>query len=322
MNVVFSTDADFDDIFSLTILLLEHIRGNINLIGIVLEDGMFSYPLNESIVGFFLKFLRMDIPMYKSINRNNTRNYPPEISSTILKYLSENFNYKIGMIYKKSLDKYPIFGCNVSILTTGNVTTITEIISQNIEKIDKVVSMIGNYKVKGNILNSSDDAEYNAYLDPISFQRLVELCKNKLWICPLDCTNYVPMTEHRIQKINDCNNVENYKIRSLLDSISQFNINLLYNINDKLYMWDQVATLLFLNKNMDQKIIKTNISINNNGKIIYDKNVNYLTNIYISVNSTLFDKEMCKIIKYDNYKYTIIIFIIFIIFIFWLYKIC
>jgi inosine-uridine nucleoside N-ribohydrolase len=322
MNVIFSTDADFDDISSLLILLLEHIRGNICLIGIVLEDGMFSYPLNESIVGFFLNFLKLNIPMYKSIPRSNNRDYPPEIKRTILKYLSENFGYKIGMKYKRVSDVYPIFKHRVSILTTGNVTTITEIISQNIEMIDKVVSMIGNYKVKGNIIGSLDDAEYNAYLDPISFQKLIKLCKSKLWICPLDCTNYVPMTENRINKIQSCTNVENYKIGLLLNRIYEFNINMIYNINDKLYMWDQVAALLFLNKNIGQKHITIPINVNNNGKIIYDRFNNFNTNVYIYVDEHKFDKEICKLFNYNKHNYIFIIFLFLIIFLLYLYKIC
>jgi hypothetical protein len=84
-------------------------------------------------------------------------------------------------------------------------------------------------------------------------------------------------------------------------------------------MWDQVATLLFLNKDLDQRIINTKVSINDEGKIVDDVDgIN--TNIYIYVNSRKFDKAMCEVLYRYRCNYYFIIFVLIILLILYFRK--
>jgi len=143
--------------------------------------------------------------------------------------------------------------------------------------------------------------------------------KNKLWIVPLDITNYIPLDEKRIHFIQkniekNQNNLSNHfktintlfiKLLNIASDEKKINKNSL-NESEKIYMWDAVSTLLILDKNIGQKYITTHVDIDNFGKIYENNqfNQNWKTNIYLSLNPQLFDKEIIKtILPQNNYLF-------------------
>ena len=299
MKVLFFCDSDKDNLYSLTILIAQCYLNSIEIIGIVCEDGFLSYPQNVSIVQFWLntilKFPNIDI--YRGLDRDSyikqQRVFPESFITSYIDNMNTTFGYDPTVIPTyKTLDQLLIkinkYNNNsLSILTTGNLTTLSYLISINTSsfenKIKTIYSMIGNYNVEGNIVPSSlvnpnivANSEYNAFLDPDSFSNVVNRTHSILNIVPLDCTNYAPLTQNTIVQLtkiglNYYNNRQNDFIKNIYTQfIALLNTTLLTE-NSKLYMWDLVATILFLKKQINQKYITPSIDITWTGKIDSNK---------------------------------------------------
>jgi len=305
MNVLLFIDSDIDDIYSLSVLASQHFLGKIKIIGIVCDDGFLSYPQNISIVDYWFKNVLhlYGIDIYRGLDRDSylkqQRFYPGEWISNFLENFKNKFGYDPTFIpeYKstdeliKKINKLP--NQSLSVLTTGNLTTFSYLLTLYpflTSKFLKVYSMIGNYKVPGNVIPevSSDptivsDSEYNAFIDRDSFSNVIQ--KTKINIVPLDCTNYAPLTSETIEDLITIGNpyYEKSKSKFLKNVYINFIKLLKMSIggpDSKLYLWDLVTTVLFLNKNIQQKSIIRNVDINWTGKIIQnDKSINRC-NIY------------------------------------------
>lgn len=282
-------DTDKDDIYSLIILLAQHSYKSINLIAIVCDDGFLPYPENISLTSFFLDFLKINIPIYHGINRNpylkTHRNFPPSFIDTYLQMLKKDFGYS----YKKSfsspidilIERLQFYPSNsLNILLTGNATSLSHILDEYdwmLNKTNRVVMMGGNIHCKGNILPCPEikleiapDAEYNFWLDPDAIQNTLRILKNKIEIIPLDCTNYAPLTEKTIADIQQI--AKDIPKNIFYNTFIKLLNTTIHTENGTLYLWDLVATIIFLNYNIDQNLVNQELSISMTGKMLPKSN--------------------------------------------------
>lgn len=286
-NVIYFMDTDKDDIYSLIILLAQHYHQTINLKAIICDDGFLSYPENISLTSFILNYLEIDIPIYKGVERNSYlkqhRNFPPEFISSYLEMMKKNFNYQFSKINKPYIDvlmKELYKEDSLEILVTGNLTSLSYILRRYplIQKnINKVTIMGGNINTKGNVLPQNPkhnfilpNAEYNFWLDPDSISDVLEILRGKVEIVPLDCTNFAPLNKNIINEIK-CENYSFSKKDKFLTKLYNTFIKLLETTleteNGNLYLWDLVATLIFLNYDIKQRVNFIPLKISMTGKL-------------------------------------------------------
>lgn len=301
MRVLLFCDSDKDDLYSLTILIAQCEHHSIEIIGIVCDDGFLSYPQNISIMQFWinriLKFQGIDL--FRGVDRNaylkQQNQFPESFISSYIDMMNNRYGYdpKIVPTYKTleqlllKIDGYA--DRTISVLTTGNLTTLSHLISTDAKfenKLKSIHSMIGNYAVNGNVVAASKfdptivaNSEYNAFLDPDSFSHIVRSCHDILHIIPLDCTNYAPLTRRTLGRLNELGSkhyheTKNNFIKNIYTQFIRLLGDTIDTINTRLYMWDIVATLLFLDKSMDQQYIVPTISISWTGRIIDDNQMN------------------------------------------------
>ena len=301
MKVLFFTDADKDDLYSLTILIAQCYLNSIEILGVVCDDGFLSYPQNVSMVQYWLNTILNfpGIDVYRGLNRNSylkqQRYFPELFITSYIDVMVQNFGYdpSVTPTYK-TLDELTIKINNQSpnsifILTTGNMTTFSYMLTSNSSfknKINKIYSMAGNYDVSGNVVPSTitdplivANSEYNAYLDPDSFSNVSKIMTTSFNIVPLDCTNYAPLTQETITQLQLIgtpyyNNTQNTFIKNIYTQFIALLNSTLITINTRLYMWDLVATIIFLQKQISQRYISPSIDIIWTGKI----NTNRLNN--------------------------------------------
>ena len=281
-------DADKDDLYSFNLLLNQHLKNNIKILAIVCDDGFLSYPDNVRITNFWVNDIlkATDIKIYRGLDRNSflkeNKNFPKEIIVDYLNEMKDSFGYndKINPKYYSMNELIELMQDNneLEILTTGNMTTLNNILSNKpnlVKNIKKIYSMIGNYKVDGNLIQEINgpkifNSEYNSFLDSNSFRNIIKLYH--LDIIPLDCTNYIPLNRKIIGQIEDSCKLSNKKINDelIINNFENY-IKLLKSTIDteegELYMWDSVATLIFLGYDIGQMFTEENIDICWTGKI-------------------------------------------------------
>ena len=313
MKVLFFTDSDKDDIYSLTVLISQCYLNSIEILGIVCDDGFLSYPQNVSIVQFWLNDILNfpGIDVYRGRNRDSyikqQRYYPEAFITSYIDVMVTDFNYNPFVVPTyKTLDELMLklnseAPNTISILTTGNMTTLSYLLLSNPTlktKIKTIFSMIGNYDVSGNVLPSDlseptilANSEYNAYLDPDSFSNVVKINTTKLNIVPLDCTNYAPLTKGTITQLQIIgtpyyNSSHDAFVKNIYTQFNALLQSTLITENTKLYMWDLLATILFLQKPISQKYISPSVDVIWTGKI----NTNLIE-----------DNQKCILYNYCNY---------------------
>lgn len=309
MKVLFFTDTDKDDIYSLTVLIAQCVMNGLEIIGIVCDDGFLSYPQNISVAQFWLKdVLNFNgIDVYRGRDRDQdlkqNRNFPESFITSYLDVLNNRFDYMLTdpPTYKSlyelmvKISREP--PNSISVLTTGNMTTLSYLLTEYTtlkSKIKTIFSMIGNYDVAGNVLPVNGilpNSEYNAYLDPGSFSNVARINRTTLQIVPLDCTNNAPLTTETIAKLQDLGapyyaNCQNEQLKNIYSQFVTMLTSTLITENTTLYMWDLVATILFLKKSVGQTYITQSIDIADSGKI----NANYVD-----------DNQKCILYTYCDY---------------------
>jgi inosine-uridine nucleoside N-ribohydrolase len=278
-DVLYFTDSDKDDLYSLLLLLKEDYLGKINLVGIVCDDGFFSYPTNINVIVYFIKHVinyPKDIPVYRGICRKkNGRNFPTILQTNFLNLLKTNFNYDNTKVYFIDRNIYDLNdkSCSINILITSNMTSLSYLIYNSNYYINKITAMIGNLNVYGNILDQTAtkciiDAEYNSWLDVENFKYVLSRCFPILEIVPLDCTNYAPLNNLTLPKILNMGLFGNSELERILDKTFRLLLKttILSEETDDIYMWDLVATLIFLGYKAEYTTEK--IDLDTNGKLI------------------------------------------------------
>lgn len=297
---LYFSDGDKDDLYTLNVLVAQHYLKKINLIGIVCDVGFFP-DINQciSITKFWLNdILHSDIPIYIGENRpkyleNNL--FPPFIIKGFIDQMIKTFDYNPNnkVLNSKSLDSLILSVYNnpdnsIKILTTGPMTSIESAIIKYPwfeGKIKKCISMIGNYNVPGNIINSNINSEYNAYLNPNSFSIITKIFKNKLYIVPLDCTNYIPLNNNVINEFEDYGKSlsliekDEYIIYIFQNFIKLLNITLISE-PEKIYMWDLCALAIAFDLDCEQKYIIENFDITPTGQMVTSTTTNSSSILY------------------------------------------
>ena len=110
-------------------------------------------------------------------------------------------------------------------------------------------------------------------MDPDSFANIVRWCGDILHIIPLDCTDYAPITRCTLKRLSAMgskyhNDTNNDFIKNIYSQFIRLLGDTPTTINTKLYMWNIVATMLFLDKPMDQQYISPNVTISWTGRIV------------------------------------------------------
>lgn len=307
-KVIIFVDSDKDDLYSLNLLVAQHYFGSIEIIGIICDDAFLQFPRNVSLLNFWLRDVLkiLDVDVYKGIDRDNylkqQRSFPQVFTESFITIMTENFGYDPNVFPSfKNLDNLidKIRNCgDIYVLTTANLSTLNYLLNCHgwiKNKIKAVYSMIGNYAVRGNVLPCNflkpyvvPDSEYNAYLDPDAFSEIVRL--ENVNIIPLDCTNFAPLNQNTINHIKKISKIckryttdpfilNNYNNFIKLTNLTRF------TDNSKLYMWDTVATAIFLCLDINQKYIERKIDVSWTGKII---NGRYKNIIYYSIDYSKF----------------------------------
>ena len=144
--------------------------------------------------------------------------------------------------------------------------------------------MIGNYRVAGNVepadpfcLKIVADSEYNAYLDPSSFAKLISCLSSDIFICPLDCTNYAPLDRNSIEDIRllASERLEKSKdvfINNLYYQFDKLLGSTLIGVNTEFYMWDLVVSCLFVKNFIGQKGIRRRFDVDWTGRLMKNRN--------------------------------------------------
>jgi purine nucleosidase len=131
----------------------------------------------------------------------------------------------------------------VSILLTGpcsNLVFALEKAPQLRAKITQVVWMAGAFHVGGNVVNYQHNgtAEWNAYWDPVSTQKLVQW-ELPLVFIPLDVTNHVPVTKSFLSRLAA---QSQYPLSHLAGQMWATTIDTIPSYHYTYYMWDILAT--------------------------------------------------------------------------------
>jgi purine nucleosidase len=131
----------------------------------------------------------------------------------------------------------------VSILLTGpcsNLVFALEKAPQLRAKITQVVWMAGAFRVGGNVVNYQHNgtAEWNAYWDPVSTQKLVQW-ELPLVFIPLDVTNHVPVTKSFLSRLAA---QSQYPLSHLAGQMWATTIDTIPSYHYTYYMWDILAT--------------------------------------------------------------------------------
>ncbi len=150
----------------------------------------------------------------------------------------------------------------VHILLTGpcsNLVFALEKEPQLKSKIAQVVWMAGAFDVPGNVqtYQHNGTAEWNAFWDPISSQKLVAL-QLPLVFVPLDVTNHVPVTKSFLSRLAA---QLSYPLSHLAGQMCAMTIDTIPSYHYVYYMWDILATsFLLIPQAFTTKAVQVNVS--------------------------------------------------------------
>jgi len=318
-QVLLVTDADKDDLYCLNLLMAQRHLGSIEVVGILCEDGFLTYPENLNMVSFWLNtilHIQGEIPLIRGIKPDpylrQQRQFPSTFITSYVEQMTNVFGYvpcppnpipsfvelrDFMETVMKQISDHSLY-----ILTSGPFYSYEYICQQYPwfrNKMAKVFSMMGNLNVPGNVVPSDPNdptivpnAEYNAWLSPNAWTLLSNHIPCFWRVVPLDCTNHVPLNPQTIQTIQTAAlpYVKHCKDPFLLHSYDR-GIQLLYTtlqtINTKLYMWDEVACILFFRFSSGQTYKKRRIWISWTGKLEIDKTFPKIR-VYDSIDYSLF----------------------------------
>ncbi len=164
----------------------------------------------------------------------------------------------------------------VSILLTGpcsNLVFALEKAPHLRMKIAQLVWMAGAFHVQGNVVNYQHNgtAEWNAYWDPVSTQKIVELQLPLVFI-PLDVTNHVPVTRSFLSRLAA---QSQYSLSHLAGQMWATTVDTIPSYHYTYYMWDILATsYLAIPQSFTTSTVKAKVSNRppNEGQTYIDEN--------------------------------------------------
>lgn len=131
----------------------------------------------------------------------------------------------------------------VTILMTGpasNLVAALEAQPSARKKITEIVWMAGAIDVPGNVRSVAHDgsAEWNAYWDPISARKLLEM-RLPLTLFPLDATNHVPVSLDFLQTLAQ---QREHQLSAFAGQCWATTVNTIPHYDYQYFMWDMLAT--------------------------------------------------------------------------------
>ncbi|WP_131780524.1 nucleoside hydrolase [Legionella bozemanae] len=262
MKVIHDGDAAYEDIMALCLLLL-----NADVVAVTVAYGESTTKIGAENMERVCRMLKPSakIPVAYGINSaldHHGTPFPEYINkeaNTILNNTdvpiiadSHVTDSAVQLMY----DTLMFSEEKITIVATGPLTNIAQLISAHpecIEKIEKIVIMGGAVKVAGNIsdlLPNTENtlAEWNIYADPKAAE-LVFTTKNlPISLVPIDVTCQMPMTREFYARL-DKETLPSLKlVKDMLTSLLQgMGEKLFY---DKLQFWDSLSAMIALNPAM------------------------------------------------------------------------
>jgi len=153
----------------------------------------------------------------------------------------------------------------VTILVTGPLSSVAKVVSEAPElasKINKIVWMGGALHVKGNVSqcdapHHDESAEWNSYCDPQAVHTVWNAVNGSIPVvmCPLDVTQYVPVTHDFLDQIKSVSGSNNTPILELAwNAYSE--VLEMYQVE----LWDVLTTIFLAHPEyFESEIIETEV---------------------------------------------------------------
>jgi inosine-uridine nucleoside N-ribohydrolase len=260
-SIVFFCDADKDDLYTLAVLYQLHQSRNLQIKAIVLDDGFLSIDEGFKMVDFWMNEVLKTpicIPLIKGTkNTNNTRQYPVQWVESYMEEMKTEFQYDPSSYMPKSssdlVDQTLDERLHV-LLANDQATAIvtrpaTSVAAYHYLASDfaRVHLMSGNVTVPGNTVENDGQGEFNLWMDPSSVSDLFETFHGPISICPLDCTNWTPLTADTVSFLDkQMEYSESVYARAFLRMIK----TTLSTVNGSYYCWDLTACMALLFPNL------------------------------------------------------------------------
>lgn len=268
-----------------------------------------------SITHFWIHdIIKVNIPIYIGANRPeylDENKFPTIWTESYVKEMENAFNYVPTKEFPPNTQPFDSLilslinyqDHSVKIFSSGSLTTVAASLAKYSwfnDKIKKCVSMIGNYGVPGNVpafVDLTANSEYNAYINPVALQIVINTLQDRFHIVPIDCTNYIPLTIITASELEAYGNslIPLEKDEFIVTTYKNF-IKLLYTtiltLNSTLYMWDLCATAIALDLKCEQRYIIQNFDITPSGTIVTSTTTNNKSVLYNFISYYLFKTEI------------------------------
>ncbi len=263
MRIIHDSDAAYEDIMALALLLLNSdvaavtvtygesttSTGALNLERVCqalnpLKKIPVAYgdnsPVNPLFATPFPEFITKEAD-----NILDDTDVPPSTNSEIT-------NSAVELIYKTLMSSNE----KTTIVATGPLTNIAQLLTQYphcVDKIEKLVIMGGAVKVAGNITDLIFDtdnlvAEWNIYADRKAADIVFSSKSLQIMLVPIDITRQMPMTKAFYERLADETLPPLKLVRDMLTSLLKgMGEKLFY---EKLQFWDSLSAMITLNPSM------------------------------------------------------------------------
>lgn len=259
MRVIHDSDAAYEDIMALTLLLL-----NAYVVAVTVTYGESTPRIGALNLERVCRTLKPSarIPIAYGINEPVDANFGVPFPAFINKEAdtildntdmgtvadSEITNFAVELIYKTLMSGDE----KTTIVATGPLTNIAHLLVYHpdcIEKIEKLVIMGGAVKVPGNITDLIHDttnlvAEWNIYADRKAANIVFSAKNLPIMLVPIDITRQMPMTRTFYEGLADEELPALKLVRQMLTSLLQGMGETLFY--DKLQFWDSLSAMITL----------------------------------------------------------------------------
>ncbi|STX28497.1 inosine-uridine preferring nucleoside hydrolase [Legionella beliardensis] len=264
MKVIHDGDAAYEDIIALSLLLL-----NADVVAVTVTYGESTPHIGAANMERICRMLRPDVKIPVAFGVNFALDFHGEPFPEFIKIEEDSIlestevplvtdsqvtDSAVHLLYNTLMVSHE----KITILATGPLTNIAELVStypECIEKIEKIVIMGGAVHVPGNITDLIFDAtntvaEWNIYADPKAAEIVFNTPLLPMVLVPLDITRQMPMTRDFYARLEGevlpALRLVRHMLTSLLQTMGE---DLFY---EKLQFWDSLAAMITLNPAMAQ----------------------------------------------------------------------
>jgi inosine-uridine nucleoside N-ribohydrolase len=256
-NLIIFSDFGIDDILALYYLIN---NPNVNLVGIILSNGVLDRMISSPYASFFIQqFTNEDIPIVLLSNQNSVNINVPlgPRNFTLLTYerISRSFGDKLKKINLMSESSFfEALRKNKIPLHLVVLSPVTDLVfflrtrNDIIKNIVRIDIMGGALDTEGNIYDGIHNwSEWNFFYDAYSVRELFQLnIKSRLIL--LDATKYLPCTQGLVDYFHKKIDI---KGKCIIDTLLQ------YIVKEKSYLFDPLAAVVVMEDNIQTIEIKT-----------------------------------------------------------------